>query len=74
MNPVWQQKKLKEFCQKKGIVITAYSPLGGKGTPWGTNKVMESEVLRDIAEAKAKTIAQVYMLAYFHLVFNWFSK
>ncbi|KAB2620118.1 non-functional NADPH-dependent codeinone reductase 2-like [Pyrus ussuriensis x Pyrus communis] len=23
MNPVWQQKKLMEFCESKGIVITA---------------------------------------------------
>lgn len=59
MNPVWQQKKLREFCERKGIVITAYSPLGGKGTPWGTNAVMECEVLKQIADIKGKTVAQV---------------
>ncbi|PON83762.1 Aldo/keto reductase, partial [Trema orientale] len=59
MNPVWQQRKLEEFCKEKGIVITAYSPLGGDGAPTGTNKVMECEILREIAEAKGKTIAQV---------------
>ncbi|KAJ9708661.1 hypothetical protein PVL29_000605 [Vitis rotundifolia] len=30
-----QQKKLRELCAKKGIHITAYSPLGAKGTLWG---------------------------------------
>ncbi|KAI6685969.1 hypothetical protein NL676_031882 [Syzygium grande] len=59
MNPVWQQQKLREFCKEKGIHITAYSPLGAKGTLWGTNRVMESEVLQEIAKAKGKTLAQV---------------
>ncbi|KAJ4710176.1 NADPH-dependent codeinone reductase-like protein [Melia azedarach] len=59
MNPVWQQKKLREFCKKKGIHITAYSPLGAKGTVWGSNRVLESEVLKEIATARGKTVAQV---------------
>ncbi|XP_075656993.1 (1S)-1,7-diacetoxy-luvungin A aldo-keto reductase-like [Castanea sativa] len=59
MNPLWQQKKLREFCENKGIRITAYSPLGAKGTLWGTNWVMECEVLKQIAEATGRTIAQV---------------
>nr|XP_023922371.1 non-functional NADPH-dependent codeinone reductase 2-like [Quercus suber]POE98018.1 non-functional nadph-dependent codeinone reductase 2 [Quercus suber] len=59
MNPLWQQKKLREFCKNKGIRITAYSPLGAKGTLWGTNWVIECEVLKQIAEATGKTIAQI---------------
>jgi diketogulonate reductase-like aldo/keto reductase len=59
MNPVWQQKKLKEYCEAKGIIITAYSPLGAKGTFWGSNEVMDSEILKEIAEKQGKTIAQV---------------
>lgn len=59
MNPLWQQQKLRQFCKEKGIHITAYSPLGAKGTLWGTNRVMESEVLQEIAKAKGKTLAQV---------------
>ncbi|GMY18118.1 non-functional NADPH-dependent codeinone reductase 2 [Fagus crenata] len=59
MKPLWQQKRLREFCEEKRILITAYSPLGGKGTPWGTNRVMECDVLKEIADAKGKTIAQV---------------
>lgn len=59
MNPVWRQKKLRELCKRKGIIVTAYSPLGGKGTPWGSNAVMECEVLKQIADAKGKSLAQV---------------
>lgn len=62
MNPSWQQKNLIEYCKAKGIIITAYSPLGGKGASWGTNEVMESELLKHIAEAHGKTIAQVILI------------
>ncbi|KAI6685967.1 hypothetical protein NL676_031880 [Syzygium grande] len=35
MNPLWQQQKLRDFCKEKGIHVSAYSPLGAKGTLWG---------------------------------------
>ncbi|KAI8027344.1 Deoxymugineic acid synthase 1 [Camellia lanceoleosa] len=61
MSPLWQQKKLREFCEKKGIHFTAYSPLGARGTLGGTNQVMDCEILKEIAEAKGrrKTAAQI---------------
>ncbi|KAF6148189.1 hypothetical protein GIB67_011964 [Kingdonia uniflora] len=59
MNPLWQQRKLLELCKAKGINVTAYSTLGFKRTRWGSNRVNESEVLKNIAEAKGKTHAQV---------------
>ncbi|GMH22559.1 hypothetical protein Nepgr_024402 [Nepenthes gracilis] len=59
MNPLWQQKKLREFCMEKGIHVTSYSPLGGGGTPWGGNDVLGCEVLKQIADSKGKTVAQV---------------
>ncbi|KDP38187.1 hypothetical protein JCGZ_04830 [Jatropha curcas] len=59
MNPLWQQKKLRDFCEKKGIPVSVYSPLGAKGTLWGTNLVMDCELLQEIAKAKGKTLAQV---------------
>nr|ACJ84290.1 unknown [Medicago truncatula]AFK45975.1 unknown [Medicago truncatula] len=59
MNPVWHQKKLKEYCEAKGIIITAFSPLGAKGASWGSNEVMDSEILKQIAEERGKNIAQV---------------
>ncbi|KAF3432037.1 hypothetical protein FNV43_RR26776 [Rhamnella rubrinervis] len=59
MNPLWQQTKLREFCKEKGILITGYSPLGASGARWGSNRVMGCEVLKEIAQKKGKSIAQV---------------
>ncbi|XP_044492123.1 non-functional NADPH-dependent codeinone reductase 2-like [Mangifera indica] len=59
MNPVWQQRKLREYCKAKDIIITAFSPLGAKGASWGTNRVLDDETLKQIANAHGKTIAQV---------------
>ncbi|XP_006649702.2 deoxymugineic acid synthase 1 [Oryza brachyantha] len=59
VNPVWQQRKLRELCREKGIQICAYSPLGASGTHWGSDSVMASAVLHDISRSKGKTVAQV---------------
>ncbi|KAK3038287.1 hypothetical protein RJ639_029875, partial [Escallonia herrerae] len=59
MNPLWQQKELREFCKKNGIHVSAYSPLGASGTSWGDNRIFECDVLKKIAKAKGKTTAQV---------------
>ncbi|XP_027099484.2 D-galacturonate reductase-like [Coffea arabica] len=59
LNPTWQQKGLREFYKAKGIEITAYSPLGANNTKWGDNRVMDSDVLAEIAKSRGKTVAQV---------------
>ncbi|KAK7411618.1 hypothetical protein VNO78_03053 [Psophocarpus tetragonolobus] len=59
MNPTWQQKKLREYCQAKGIIITAYSPLGAVGCMWGSNNVVDNKLLKEIAKAHGKSFAQV---------------
>ncbi|KAI3730464.1 hypothetical protein L1987_61634 [Smallanthus sonchifolius] len=60
MNPHWQQKKITEFCKANGILVTAYLPLGGDcNTALGHKRVMECDVLRDIAKSKGKTVAQI---------------
>ncbi|OMO72586.1 Aldo/keto reductase [Corchorus olitorius] len=59
LNPLWQQKELREFCKEKGIHVSAHSPLGSKGTIWGDSRVFDCDVLKEIAEAKGKTIAQI---------------
>jgi diketogulonate reductase-like aldo/keto reductase len=59
VNPCWQQKKLRDFCKDNGILVVAYASLGSFGTFYGTNRVMESEVLKEIAQARGKTVPQV---------------
>ncbi|GMH27620.1 hypothetical protein Nepgr_029463 [Nepenthes gracilis] len=59
VNPFWQQKKLIDFCKRNGIQVTAYSPLGAIGTFYGSNRVMECQVLKEIAKARGKTVPQV---------------
>ncbi|CAI9113277.1 OLC1v1013850C1 [Oldenlandia corymbosa var. corymbosa] len=59
MNVCWQQRKLLPFCKEKGIQVCAWSPLGGYNNIWGTNEVIENEVLHDIATSKSKTVPQV---------------
>ncbi|KAJ9169468.1 hypothetical protein P3X46_017663 [Hevea brasiliensis] len=59
MSPVWQQKKLIEFCKTHNVIVTAFSPLGAKGANWGSNLVMDNEVLKEIAKEHGKTVAQV---------------
>ncbi|KAK9105747.1 hypothetical protein Scep_022591 [Stephania cephalantha] len=57
MHPAMQQKKLREFCKEKGIHVSAYSPLGGK--EWGFDVVLGNELLKEIAQNKKKSIAQI---------------
>ncbi|XXG48592.1 hypothetical protein AAC387_Pa02g2994 [Persea americana] len=59
LNPGWQQKKLRDFCKEKGIHVVAWGPLGANGTFWGSSAVLESPILKEIAESKGKTVAQV---------------
>nr|CAB3496547.1 unnamed protein product [Digitaria exilis] len=70
INPVWQQRKLREFCREKGIQLCAYSPLGAKGTHWGSDSVMDSGVLHEIAKSKGKTVAQAHRTQ----CINWLLK
>ncbi|CAL4924215.1 unnamed protein product [Urochloa decumbens] len=59
VHPYCRQNKLREFCKAKGIQLCAYSPLGGKGTPWANDSVMDSPVLKQISHERGQTIAQV---------------
>uniref|UniRef100_A0A1Y1LN60 NADP-dependent oxidoreductase domain-containing protein n=1 Tax=Photinus pyralis TaxID=7054 RepID=A0A1Y1LN60_PHOPY len=60
-HPYLNQKKLKEFCASKGIVLTAYSPLG---TPTLEQRrhmknVLEDTTLNEIAKKYNKSAAQI---------------
>ncbi|KAH9311041.1 hypothetical protein KI387_026076 [Taxus chinensis] len=61
MHPLWQQKKLRDFCRNVNIHVSAWSPLGGRGTFYGSNSVMENPVIGEIAEKHGKTVAQVLL-------------
>lgn len=56
-NPSVIQPELYEYARKKGIVITAYSPLGNNVT--GKPKVIESDEVKSIAKRLNKEPAQV---------------
>ena len=60
MNPTWQQRKLREYCEEKGVHVAAYSPLGGQNWLREGNAVLDSEVLVEIAKAREKSFAQVH--------------
>lgn len=70
MNPLWQQKQLNEFCKENHILLTAYSPLASAGNAWGNNSVIECDVLRDIAQSKGKTTAQVLPFDQFYFSYS----
>ncbi|CAI0418446.1 unnamed protein product [Linum tenue] len=59
MNAGWQQKELVKLCKEKGVLVCAWSPLGANGAAWGSFSVMHSSVLKEIADAKGKSVAQV---------------
>lgn len=59
VNPFWQQKKLIDLCRENGIAVTGYSPLGAIGTFYGSNKIMDCQVLQQIAKSEGKTVPQV---------------
>uniref|UniRef100_A0A7C9DLQ7 NADP-dependent oxidoreductase domain-containing protein n=2 Tax=Opuntia streptacantha TaxID=393608 RepID=A0A7C9DLQ7_OPUST len=59
VNPSWQQKELIEFCKANGLIVTGYSPLGAIATFYGSNKLMESDVLKEIATRRNKSVPQV---------------
>ncbi len=63
LHPYNQQTRLVEFCQKQGIAVTAYSPLGTPGNvktrAQGEPVLIEDPVILTIAGTHQKTPAQI---------------
>lgn len=54
LHPRFPQKELREYCQRNGIQVESWSPIGGQGSD-----LLEEEVLHDIGQDHGKTPAQV---------------
>ncbi|XP_057868593.1 aldo-keto reductase family 4 member C11 [Cryptomeria japonica] len=61
MHPQWQQKKLRDYCSKHNIHVSAWSPMGAPNTSWGSNLVMDDPLVHEISQKYGKTRAQVML-------------
>jgi len=66
VHPYFKQTKMRHFCAKHGITVTAHSCIGSRDRPWVTDTPDHPYILRDpvvysIAEKWGKTPAQVVL-------------
>jgi len=62
-HPYLNQSKLLEFCKARGIVLTAYSPLGSPGilARSDTPAPLKDPKIIEIAKKRGKTAAQIIL-------------
>lgn len=76
LHPYLVQKELKEFCNKNGIVLTAYSPLGNPGSAVNTaadkDKLLKDPVVNKLATKYGKNAGQILIKFQVCAKFNYF--
>lgn len=58
IHPYYQEKEVREFMHRNGIVIEGWYPFGGRGY---TKAMFGNETIKEIAEAHGKSPAQVIL-------------
>ncbi|OON99742.1 MAG: glyoxal reductase [Epulopiscium sp. Nele67-Bin004] len=58
-HPYFNNQELVDYCHKKGIVVTAYSPLGGQKK--GKGVVLADPTLAELAEKYERSVAQIIL-------------
>jgi diketogulonate reductase-like aldo/keto reductase len=58
IHPYYQEKEVREYMHRNGIVIEGWYPFGGRG--W-TQAMFSNETIKEIAEAHGKSPAQVIL-------------
>lgn len=66
LHPYLQQLEMLNFCREKGVLLTAYSPLGSPDRPQGLKKndepsLLQHGVICDIASKHGKSPAQILL-------------
>jgi diketogulonate reductase-like aldo/keto reductase len=64
-HPALPQQEIVDFCKEKGILITAYSPLGSTGSP-----MFKAEPVVKLAEKKGVTPAAI-LLSYHCKIYSF---